>query len=774
MKCSQGIAKCFSFGPTLYRAVLFGSLAASLLSAHATGATPPVDFPQQEEIAAMRLRYGLDQPWDDLQNAPPVIRRQRGLVAAALQWFEFRGAPHKQPVWLTESNATAIIQAARHDEDLLSQKRDEFWCAYFSRADASGQPFILRAPHTVDPRKTYPLIVILHGLGQRPRHNDFVPVTNAFFEVRPWGRGDAAYVALGERDVLDIIAYMREWYPIDSTRILLTGSSMGGRGSWTLASRHPQLFAAAAPISGWADNLPFYNLANLPIFVQHGDADLIVSVACARWAVADLTVRGYPPLYREYPNLGHGIVLPCLVPAKAWLLEQPPRSFIKPFRMECQIPEESDLGWLKALRTDNPHCLLRLETEIKSDGNLPPQILVTLSNITAIEIRRSLLPFPRQTPIAIRINGQTSLNLPDRDRIIFARETAAWDIADRWTETASSLRPYRPGAAANLFTGEPLMVVYGQGGGWRRTRLLQETADFISRYPGYGRPMTEGGFPVFSDRDFFPQDLARYNLILIGSPRDNRLIRRMIPELPISFDEQERLIAGAHRPVALERCGVLFFHPNPLAPQRWIYLIIPPALNSDAKVWMKDPEELLPGSDGLDRCNQADLIVESVADGLRCRMQFTHDWKWNATPGFDQPVSPVLAVPETWQQARLRFMLSSSDAAMALDLPVKSRFDPNYATLSDINIDSRTIQTLIGELNGRELQTIVDSGKVILSRPPPPADSQEPVRVIMPVYLYWRLNNFLGIVPRSIQSGPLIPYDVIRPLALESSLNPKH
>ena len=112
---------------------------------------------------------------------------------------------------------------------------------------------------------------------------------------------------------------------IDTSRIYLTGLSMGGYGSWDLAVRRPKQFAAVAPICGGADNSSLAVLRDIPVWVAHGDADSAVPVIRSRLAVAALREAGGNPVYVEMPGVQHNSWTPSytdndgLVP---WMFRQ--------------------------------------------------------------------------------------------------------------------------------------------------------------------------------------------------------------------------------------------------------------------------------------------------------------------------------------------------------------------------------------------------------------------------------------------------------------------
>ncbi len=74
----------------------------------------------------------------------------------------------------------------------------------------------------------------------------------------PYGRRNTDFQGVGEVDVLDTLALVRRDYPVDESRIYLSGVSMGGMGVWDIALRHPGLFAAATPMCGHTDMLRWW------------------------------------------------------------------------------------------------------------------------------------------------------------------------------------------------------------------------------------------------------------------------------------------------------------------------------------------------------------------------------------------------------------------------------------------------------------------------------------------------------------------------------------
>jgi peptidoglycan/LPS O-acetylase OafA/YrhL/predicted esterase len=189
--------------------------------------------------------------------------------------------------------------------------------AYRTR-DGQEVQYALFVPASYRPGTLTPLILYLHGSGASSRdggspmdvglgpailrRSDEFP----FFAVFPQARdrswsadsGNAA-VAL---EILD--AVMRE-YPVDPSRVYLTGMSMGGNGTWGLAFTHPDRWAAIVPVCGWGEPATAASITSTPCWCFHGVEDPTVPVERSRAMVAALRAAGGAPRYTEYLGVGH-------------------------------------------------------------------------------------------------------------------------------------------------------------------------------------------------------------------------------------------------------------------------------------------------------------------------------------------------------------------------------------------------------------------------------------------------------------------------------------
>lgn len=199
----------------------------------------------------------------------------------------------------------------------------------------NGLPYSLFVPNDYDPNNIYPLVVYLHGAGERGTDNQShiarngVPVLagkelqglEKCFILAPQCPPDYRWVEVDWREktphkqpaqpsdpmrlAMKLIDELPREFSIDQKRIYLTGISMGGFGTWDLLARRPKLFAAAIPICGGADNSTAPLIKNIPIWTFHGANDSAISVDRTRSMVAAMRAAGASIIYKEYPGVDH-------------------------------------------------------------------------------------------------------------------------------------------------------------------------------------------------------------------------------------------------------------------------------------------------------------------------------------------------------------------------------------------------------------------------------------------------------------------------------------
>ncbi len=204
-----------------------------------------------------------------------------------------------------------------------------------SYADQNGNVlnYRLLKPLDYDPTEKYPLVVFLHGAGERGEDNlaqlkhgmrDFCeparrekmkcyvlapqcPKNQKWANV-DWTQDHIALpdsISISLRLVFEVLDSMVEDAAIDKNRIYITGLSMGGYGTWDAIYRRPDFFAAALPICGGADPKTAETIKHIPIWCFHGDKDRAVRVQFSRDMIDALEKAEGEPKYTEYPGVGH-------------------------------------------------------------------------------------------------------------------------------------------------------------------------------------------------------------------------------------------------------------------------------------------------------------------------------------------------------------------------------------------------------------------------------------------------------------------------------------
>ena len=240
------------------------------------------------------------------------------IIGYVLAMFAFAGC-------VSPSVDTAAIDRMTGEE--LTAKRE------FAK-DGYKLLYRLHEPAKCEADKRYPLVLFLHGAGERGNDNTKTLVHGVVPICRyAMKHGDAFVIApqcpVGKKwvnqdwsaksmrrpkapteEMVAVMALLDDLcakYPIDRTRISVTGISMGGFGTWDIVARKKGYFAAMMPICGGVDETTAedYKDAELGIRFFHGSADGAVTVEYSRRMDKALTDAGVVHGYTEYPGVNH-------------------------------------------------------------------------------------------------------------------------------------------------------------------------------------------------------------------------------------------------------------------------------------------------------------------------------------------------------------------------------------------------------------------------------------------------------------------------------------
>ena len=432
------------------------------------------------------------------------------------------------------------------------------------------------------------LVLSLHGAGvdalaqarcYAPRPDRWVVApTNRRpfgFDWQDWGRQDA----------YEVLAQALALSGVDRHRVALTGHSMGGHGAWHLAANDADGFSAVAPSAGWmgfdsysgrpegelaalwqaADGPSrtldlIDNLAQMPVFVLHGDADDNVPPSEADLMLSALRAAGAEPGSHMQPGAGHwwdGPASPgtdCLDwPELAELLAT------------SSIPDDPDAlafttwgpgvdarhHWVVVEQVLHPGALAHVEGEWDASGR------VTLHTRNV----RRLLVLPREgrALTALTLDGaplsvDDVIPAADGSRA-FLRDDDGWRAAGALR--AGEMRPDRCGPFKRAFDRDFVLVV-GTAGDASETATLAARARYdagVWWYRGNGRA------EIVSDRELLAGDFAGRDVILYGNVDTNAAFSAMLGD-----DCPVRVARGAitvgDRSVSGDDLGALFVRPR--------------------------------------------------------------------------------------------------------------------------------------------------------------------------------------------------------------------
>jgi predicted peptidase len=223
----------------------------------------------------------------------------------------------------------AILSSARLPAAEERGKQQE---AVMEREIKIRLKYLLYLPKDYDHKESWPLLLFLHGIGERGDNLDFVKRNGPpkliaagkefpFIVVSPQCPMDQWWEPLELKTLLDDVV---EKYKVDRNRIYLTGLSMGGFGAWSLAAYQPRRFAAVVPICGGGEPGRTKSLAKTPVWAFHGAKDPVVPLERSEKMVAALKKNGGNVKFTIYPEAGHDCWTEAYDDPKLyeWLLEQ--------------------------------------------------------------------------------------------------------------------------------------------------------------------------------------------------------------------------------------------------------------------------------------------------------------------------------------------------------------------------------------------------------------------------------------------------------------------
>jgi predicted peptidase len=203
-----------------------------------------------------------------------------------------------------------LTQTPYSDENGGPEKRKSFSAVIQKKV---GYDYLLNLPMNYSDMGKYPLLLFLHGAGERGSDLERVKIHGPlksqgahrnyqFIIISPQVPTGDIWDADALAALLDEV--IRE-YPVDTTRVYVTGLSMGGYGTWDVISHYPEKFAAAVPICGWGNRQIIHKAKKIPVWAFHGARDNVVPLPRSEEMVNALNSGGGNARLTIYPEATH-------------------------------------------------------------------------------------------------------------------------------------------------------------------------------------------------------------------------------------------------------------------------------------------------------------------------------------------------------------------------------------------------------------------------------------------------------------------------------------
>jgi predicted esterase len=541
-----------------------------------------------------------------------------------------RLAKHPAPVDFnllrTENELKELLEYVDSGKEYVKLKRGRIKFGYISEIDSTVQPYDVLIPNSYDPSRKYALMLSLHGYqNEIQKYTDLVrDVTKSaldslgIIKVALYGRRNHSYLGAAEEDVLTVLTRVQARYSIDSDRVYLTGSSMGGYGTWFIGLNYPHLFAAVSPVCAPSmfGGTPFLNsispieyisnARNLPARIYHGAMDSTVNVENSHRMADRLKEMQYDYVYTEYPDVGHdswnradadGDRLP-------WLLKYTRNPYAAQVQHKAFYLRYGRAYWLRITGKGDWNKFSEIQGEITGKN----EISIHTNNVSSFSIDARHPSLNPDDPLRVIIDGD-SLAIDDHpEGLDFHALTKSEWTAGKPSEKGLVKKLGMEGPFGAVETG-PFLLVYGTGRP-DKVGLLKHIGTILQN--------------DYSDSDIEPKlvpdtlviegGLAeKYHLYLIGSPDENIYLKRIVSRLPVSFSKDSMMFNGVYSRL---ETGFKMIYPNPEQTDKYILIDKYP--------------EFLPGIDRLVNYPVADYLVYSLKGGRFEVLQdgyFGSDWR---------------------------------------------------------------------------------------------------------------------------------------------------
>jgi hypothetical protein len=493
----------------------------------------------------------------------------------------------------------ALAQAKERLEQLAnhpwSTQKGVVVRGFTSAIDGTVQSYGMVIPEGLDLTKPAPLYVWLHGrnspetdlhwLSNRSKNAGEVHPDDTLV-LHAYGRQCLGFKGPGEIDVLEAIAHAETQYQIDHERIVLMGFSMGGGGSKSVGCHYTDHFCAIHTGAGYSEtakfthlkvedvpameqtlwgvnDVPCYvrNLFTIPFSCYSGEMD--GQIQAARVLEESFKEHGKTLIHLIGPDTQHKYHPDTLKQALALVKEavvkgrptdQPTLSF------QTRTLQYNKLFWLEALGLNEHWKDSRIDAEAK--GN---DVALKTMNISRLRVTWPALLKGGTVTIDGAAVKLAKVLATGADLV---KEGNTWRPAKASDDEGLRKTPGQQGPIDDCFNSAFLVV---EPTGTSPNEKFQrwsafEAAHFRDRWAGAIR----GDVRVKKDTEVTDDDLKKFNLLLWGDATSNKLVAKVLPKLPITWDAKTITVGAKTFPAGDNALAMIY--PNPLSPTKYVVL----------------------------------------------------------------------------------------------------------------------------------------------------------------------------------------------------------
>lgn len=462
---------------------------------------------------------------------------------------------------------------------------------YLSEVDGSVQYYAVKP--ALEPDREQALVLSVHGANVKATNQAAsYHAKNWAHIVAPTNRRPHGYnwEDWGRLDALAVLKEIKNIYTIDPDRIYLTGHSMGGHGTWTIGSTHPDQFAAVGPSAGYLTIGRYYgerisseerpeahpllqrsgnysltdsllrNLRQLGVYVIHGGADRVVPPSQSKRALEQLATFHHDYYYHEEPGQGHWWDLNLKEPGTdcvdwAPLFDffarrsRPGKERIREINFITASPSISSSNyWATVYRQERHLGFSRVNLRFDPGSR---HISGKTENVRILK----LAPLAENgKTLSLVLDGDSLQIAAFQSPLYLSKASGRWKAIDRPDPFEKSPLRY---AGFKEVVNHRALLVYGTKGNkaeraWARDKALFDAQTFW--YQGNGR------LEAIPDRLFDPQKYSDRNIILYGNAKTNTAWEQLLKDSPIQIDKRKAQMGDLN--IHSEGLAILFIRPR--------------------------------------------------------------------------------------------------------------------------------------------------------------------------------------------------------------------